>query len=192
MSAKHWISVYQDEISSLIHYLDDIDQSKLRDPSRTLAYEAAVVRASVALEKLMFRSLVGVINKDSSELSRTTGVTFPKHVSVDVAAWLVVGNGYFDWKGGRAGLIRFFKQYLPSTSWLLAAMKDIKGTTIDVLIDVRNWAAHDSERGRKTAQKRVNTKRVRAGTWLREGKHLRALLGELEQIGYTLDKHAPS
>ena len=62
--------------------------------------------------------LKGAINNDTSTLSQTVNIEFPKSLSDAVCEFIVTGGGYFDFKG-RDGLIKTLKDYVPSNHYIV-------------------------------------------------------------------------
>ena len=90
----------------------DNDISSLSDMQKSWCHDYAIIRLYREFEQMMLHAIVGAINNDSSVISSTTGVDFPKHLTDEVCEYLVLGGGYFDFKG-RGGLIRTLKRYVP-------------------------------------------------------------------------------
>ncbi len=114
-------------------------------------YEYAVIRLYRDFEDLMLNCLVALINNDTETLSKRTNIDFPRHLSVNVCEYLIVGNGFFDFKG-RDGLISTLGKYLPKDHWLVDTVKDRRfRPALDRLAALRNYAAHDSSVSKKAA-----------------------------------------
>jgi len=128
--------------------------------------------------------LVGAINKDSSSLSSKTGISFPKHIAKDVCKYIVIRDGYFDFKGGRSGLIREIKLFLPQTHYLVETIKeDIYKDTLNTLVAFRNYAAHSSEVSKRRAKEAVEAKRMPvAGAWLKKDNRLEDIISKLKDL----------
>jgi cupin superfamily acireductone dioxygenase involved in methionine salvage len=161
------------------------------------AYEYGVIRLYREFEALMLDVLVGVINNDTSTLSRSTGVTFPKHLTDEVCRYLIVGNGYFDFRG-RDGLINTLKKYVPDDHFLLNIVKkeDYKGA-LKLLPAIRNYSAHKGLLAKRRALEAVGQKRMSdAGSWLKKssgpkkGTRLEELIKQLIELAKEIYNHA--
>jgi hypothetical protein len=90
--------------------------------------------------------LIGAINNNTVTLATKTGFGFPKHLTDEVCEFLIVGNGYFEFKG-RSGLISKLKEYVPDDHYLVKIAKKPKyKDTLDQLYSLRNFAAHESKK----------------------------------------------
>ena len=122
----------------------------------------------------MLEALVAAINNDTSTITATVGRQFPKHLTDEVCEFLIVGNGYFDFKG-RDGLISLLKHFVPATHYLVVDVKkDTYKIAIQRLTTLRNLAAHESAPARKAAREATGAERLgSAGAWLKIGTRLR-------------------
>lgn len=140
----------------------------------------------------MLDALVGALNNDTSTISKKTGFSFPKHLTDEVCRYLIIGNGFFDFKG-RSGLIKKLKQYLPDDHYLVQAVsKPAYQDALDKLSSARNYAAHESQQSKDafrkaTAQERVGT----AGSWLKCGNRFNQIAERLKQLAMEIHDEAP-
>ena len=65
----------------------------------SLVYDGAVIRLYAAFERMMIGALTGAINNDTSQLSTTANVQFPKHLTDEVCEYIIIGGGFFNFKG---------------------------------------------------------------------------------------------
>jgi len=151
----------------------------------------AIIRLYREFENLMLDALAGAINNDARTISSTVGFTFPKHMTDNVCRYLIVGTGYFDFKG-RDGLIKIVKDFVPGDHYLIKILKDSQfKSPLERLSGLRNLAAHESEKAKEAARKAVGTKIGSAGSWLRTQDRMEALCNSLKKLSSEIDKKAP-
>lgn len=167
-------------------------ERKLTDQQGSWAYDYAILRLYREFEALMLDALVGAINNDTATITKSTGVTFPKHLTDEVCEYLIIGNGYFDFKG-RDGLIQTLKQYVPADHYLVAAVKKDKyRESLERLSALRNLAAHNSAMAKTRAKKAVQQQRMPdAGSWLKKQDRLNAIIGRLKELADEIAAGAP-
>lgn len=173
--------------------LDFFDKtSGLKDDYHTWCTDYAVIRLYREFETLMLDALAGAINNDASTISTTVDVEFPKHLNEDVCRYLIVGAGYFDFRG-RDGLIRIAKDYVPDSHYLVVILKDAKfKDALEQLSAFRNLAAHDSGRAKKAAKAAIGGEKIgSAGSWLKKQGRLKKLCETLKQLAHEIEKKAP-
>ena len=121
-------------------------------------HDYAVIRLYREFEGLMLQALVGAINNDTETISARTEIKFPKHLTDEVCEFLIVGSGYFDFKG-RDGLISLVKRFVPNDHYLLLLLKKDKyKKPLERLSALRNLAAHSSSSAKKRALLAVELK----------------------------------
>ncbi len=154
--------------------------------------EYAVIRLYCDFETLMLNSLVGAVNADSSKFSDFTGLKFPKHMSEDLCTYMIVGVGYFDFKG-REGLIQLAKRYVRDDHYLYSALKDKKfKEPIEQLCALRNFSSHRSEKAKQAVMKATGAERLKsAGEWLRTQDRFAALCESLKKLARRIERKAP-
>jgi hypothetical protein len=156
------------------------------------SYDYGVIRLYREFEKLVLECLVGAINNNTSTLSQITGYDFPAHLTDGVCRYLVVGNGYFDFKG-RDDLIRILKRYIPDNHYLIAIVKkNVYKDALEKLSALRNFAAHGSKVAKKAALKAVNQKKVgSSGCWLKRQGRFVQIVDKLKQLADEIEAQAP-
>ncbi len=175
----------------LIQYVDDVLATGLAAQETTWAVEGALVKLAAGFEQLMLRCLVGAVNNDTSGLSAVTGVAFPAHMTDEVCEYMVTGGKYFDFRG-RDGLIKTLRQYLPATHYLVIDVSDAaRRRSLDRLIALRNFAAHESRQSKRAARASTETNMSSAGAWLKRQGRFRVLATDIRHIAATIQMHAP-
>lgn len=175
----------------VVAFAQKVEQELSKDHS-IWAHDYAIIRLYREFESLMLDVLVGAINNDATTLSVNTGVNFPKHLTKSVCEFLVIGTGYFDFKG-RSGLIKTLKQYVPNDHYVVQIVKEQKyRVPIDRLVALRNFAAHNSEQSKKAAGEATGMKKIgSSGGWLRVNNRLEELSGRLKELAMEIHGRAP-
>ncbi|MEQ1846706.1 MAG: hypothetical protein ABL983_14160 [Nitrospira sp.] len=155
-------------------------------------YEYAIIRLYREFERLMLEGIVGTINNDTATFSITVGIPFPKHLTDEVCEYLVLGNGYFDFRG-RDGLIKELKRYVPDTHYFLVCVKKPKyKDSLEQLSALRNFAAHDSFQSKRNALRAVGLDRMgSAGSWLKRQGRFEVISSNLKELAQELRDAAP-
>lgn len=191
-SGKHAAQKFERGIDEVRNFITDVESADIGAQSMSWAYEAALLKSYVAFERLMLDCIVVAINNDTTTLAGRTGVDFPKHLTDEVCEYIVIGSGYFDFKG-RDGLIREIKKYVPDGHWLLHSVKAPRHKNhLNRLVALRNYAAHESAASRKAALAAVGQQRISgAGSWLKKQGRLDALLNGLVAVSDDIKTTAP-
>ena len=162
------------------------------DEHITWLYNYGIIRLYRSFESLMLDCLVAAINNDTSTLSSITGVGFPKHLTDEVCEFLIVGTGYFDFKG-REGLVKTIQKFVPSDHYLTKVLKDDKyKDALEKLSALRNFAAHESAPSKRATLAVIGVKRISSsGAWLKRQTRSRDLVLKLKDLGNDLATRAP-
>ena len=158
----------------------------------SLVYDGAVIRLYAAFEQMMMGALIGAINNDTSQLSATANIQFPKHLTDEVCEYIIIGNGYFNFKG-RDGPIGEVRKYVPESHYLVRVIRHGQyRTSLDQLCALRNYAAHSSEASKKIALRATNqAKMASAGSWLKRQDRFQNLVKDLLNLSEELERLAP-
>ncbi|HEX9357661.1 MAG TPA: hypothetical protein VF933_28075 [Streptosporangiaceae bacterium] len=73
-SGKKAASDFKLTLRRIEEFVAEVDLAGLSDQALTWAYEAAVIKAAVAFERLMLDCIVTAINNDTSTISERTGI----------------------------------------------------------------------------------------------------------------------
>jgi hypothetical protein len=140
----------------------------------------------------MLDALSGAINNDASTISSTVGVDFPKHMTEDVCRYLIIGTGYFDFRG-RDGLIKLAKDFVPDTHYLIGILKDAQfKDALEQLSAFRNLAAHYSETAKIATRRVIDGEKVgSAGSWLRKQDRFKTICDKLKALASEIENKAP-
>jgi hypothetical protein len=152
----------------------------------------AVIRLYGEFEFLMLSALVGAINNDMTTLSEAAGIDFPSHLNQNVCTYLIVGSGYFDFKG-RDGLIRIVRRFVPEDHYLVEILKDhAYKEALEQLSTLRDFGAHRSDKAKKAAIKAIGGERIgSAGSWLKKQNRFDTLCQSLKKLAHAIEKKAP-
>ncbi|MEU8835185.1 hypothetical protein [Streptomyces sp900116325] len=158
----------------------------------TWAYEMALIKIALEFEKLMLGFLVAAVNRDSSTFSAAKGVDFPPHMNQAVCEYLITGGGFFDVKD-RGHLLGHIKKCVGADHPLYAAVAQAKyRSSLDLLMPLRNFAAHESPQSKKAAKAAAaNSRMSSAGAHIKIGSRLWDLMADLERLANDIADAAP-
>ena len=161
----------KEALSAKYKSVKKLSDKKLSNAKYTdLCFDLAIIRLYREFENFMLHCLIALINNDSSTLSERQAIDFPRHMNVKVCEYLIRGDGYFDFRG-RDGLIKKIKQFVPSAPehWFLEIVKKCEyKDSLNQLIALRNFAAHNSPRAKKSALESTNQEKMSSsGAWLK-------------------------
>ena len=159
----------------------------MTDQHLSWVYEYSVIRLYREFESMMLDALVGAINHDPKTISERTGISFPARLNNDVCEYLIIGDGYFDFKG-RDGLIRTLRDYVPPKHYLVRIVKKEKyKKTLEQLSALRNLATHNSKVAKARAKEVVTLTRMpEAGVWLKKQGRLQHMILVLKQLAQEI------
>ncbi|WP_285661872.1 hypothetical protein [Actinorhabdospora filicis] len=192
-SGKKVVQDFKRALGRIVAFTEEVTVSGLGKQSITWAYEAALIRTYVEFERLMLDCIVTAINNDTDgTIGLRTNVSFPKHLTDEVCEYLVIKEGYFDFKG-RDGLIRKIREYLPDRHWLIEVIrKQSYVGPINTLVALRNFAAHDSPRSKRAAAAAVGASRLSsAGAWIKCNQRFPLMIKELTRFADELEGRWP-
>jgi hypothetical protein len=186
--AARWFQSKADELAAFASNAS----SHLSAEHQSWAYEYAIIRLYREFELLMLEGIVGAINNDTETFSSNVGIPFPTHLTDEVCEYLVLGAGYFDFKG-RDGLIRQLRRFVPETHYLVTLARKIKyKKSLEQLSGLRNFAAHDSYQSKKAALEAVGLDRIgSAGSWLKRQGRFEQIVLRLKELSQELHDAAP-
>ena len=173
-SIKKSATAFGAEVDRIKRHLSTVSKLGLSDEAITWAHDYAVIRLYRTFEDFVLSSLVASINNDTAQLSLSTGVSFPKHLTNEVCEYIIVKGGYFDFRG-RDGLIKTLKRHLPEAHFIVIEVKKTAyKSALEQLSSLRNFAAHNSPSSKRAAMKAIGANRLSAsGVWLKETKPIR-------------------
>ena len=166
--------------------------SSMSDEHKSWSHDYAIIRLYREFEQMMLAGIVGAINNDTKTISEVTGVDFPKHLTDEVCEYLVLGGGYFDFKG-RDGLVKNLKKYVTDTHYLVTIVKKPKyKDTLEKLSALRNYAAHESHQSKRAVLSAIGQERVgSAGSWLKVQGRFPTIASRLKELAQEVYDSAP-
>ena len=191
-SGKKASEDFSKKIQKIKDFLEPKNLSGLSDAHQTWMYDYAIIRLYRDFEDLILNCLVASINQDTGQLSSTTNVDFPKHLTDEVCEYIIVGNGYFDFKG-IDGLIGTLKKYIRDDHYLVKICKNpCYKDALGKLSALRNFAAHDSKSAKKRALKAIGAEKLASsGAWLKRQRRFDEILSSLTNFAEEISQHAP-
>jgi cupin superfamily acireductone dioxygenase involved in methionine salvage len=176
----------------ILNFLTTVRPSVLSEEYVSWLHNYAIIRLYKAFETLMLDVLVAAINNDTSTISNTTGVAFPKHLNDEVCEFIITGTGYFDFKA-RSGLIKTLKGFVPDNHYVVKAISDKKyQSALDQLSALRNFAAHESASAKRAALKAIDGSNLSSsGAWLKKHGRLNEITDKLKALAIELKSQAP-
>jgi hypothetical protein len=169
------------------------ETSGLKAESRYWCTEFAIIRLYQEFEALILSAIVGAINNDTTTLSLSVGLNFPKHLSQDVCTFLIFKGGYFDFKG-RDGLIDILKDFVPDNHYLPLIIRDQKyKPALEKLSAFRNFAAHPrSQKAKKAAVRAIGGGNLgSAGGWLSRQGRFKNISDSMVALAHEIEAKAP-
>ena len=176
------------EVEDILVFLQDARKA-LGDKHTSWCYDYAIIRLYQQFERFILEAIVAAINNDTAPVSEAIGVHLPKHLTDEVCEYLVVGSGYFDFKG-RDGLIKLIKQYFRSNEkdanphYLVRIVsQDGYKDAIEKLTTLRNFAAHASQKAKKTALSATKQQRIASsGSWLKRQNRFQEITSSIQKL----------
>ncbi|MHB1419317.1 MAG: hypothetical protein ACYCX4_06955 [Bacillota bacterium] len=152
-----------EEIKDFLNVTND-----LSDKFISWIYQYSIIKLYSDFENLILHLMVAALNQDTSTFSDMKSINFPKNLNDDVCEYLIIANGYFDFKG-RDDLIRKVKQFIPDNHYILETLRNSRySDSIKRLCALRNFAAHNSKVSKKRVLNELGIKRIySSGTWLK-------------------------
>ncbi len=189
-SVKKSATAFKQKADAITAFLDSARQN-MTEQHVSLAYKYGVLRLYREFESMMLDALVGAVNNDTGTLTKRAGIAFPKHLTDEVCEYLIIGDGYFDFKG-RNGLIDTLKDYVPADHYLVAAVKKEKyKEALEQLSALRNLAAHNSKIAKTRAKEAVDQERMpEAGAWLKKQDRLESVISRLKELADEINAAA--
>ncbi len=191
-SARKASEAFRKNTEKIRTFLETKNLPPLSDEHISWVYDYAIIRLYRDFENLILHYLVAAINNGSEHLSQTTGVEFPKHLKKEVCRYIIVGDGYFNFRK-RDDLIRTLRKYLPEDHYLVTIIKKNKyKEALEQLSALRNFAAHDSKPSKKRALEAIGqVKMGSSGAWLKRQNRFEAILGKLQALADEVSQDAP-
>ena len=191
-SGKKASEKFKEKVQEIEKFLDQKNLSSFSGTYVTWVYDYAIIRLYRDFEDLILHCLVAAINNDTQQLSQKTGIDFPKHITDEVCEFIIVRDGYFDFRG-RDGLIGTLKSYLPDDHYIVAIVKKKPyKDALEQLSALRNFAAHDSKPSKKRALQAIGGHNLTSsGAWLKKQNRFEKILASLKSLADEVHQQAP-
>jgi hypothetical protein len=195
-SAAVSLDTLRRHLAAIRQFLADAEDSGMSSASISRCYDHGVISVYRAFEEFVLNIAVVQINRDPDHLYQAVGVKFGKNPTAAQCEYLLVGHRYFDFRG-YGGLVNIVKKASGTGSQLeIAVKKQGNRQCLEILLGLRNYAAHRSPLSKKAALKGMkhwepNTNNLgRAGNWLRVRKkgqsRMERLLTNLEVLAQDM------
>lgn len=191
-SAKKAAKDFKKATSEIDTFLQSLAKSGTTKMHLTWAHDYAVIRLYREFEGMILQCLIAAVNNDTAHLSDQVGIAFPKHLTDEVCEYIIVGDGFFDFRG-RDGLIGTLKKFLPSNHYLITIVrKQTYKTALMRLCALRNFAAHGSKQSRKNALEATGGSNMgSSGAWLKTSGRFDSMAANLVQLADEIEMQAP-
>jgi len=147
------LEIFQGELTAIREYLNEVTTNNLSADSRAHSYDFGVIWVYRAFELFVLDILVAQINHDPSKLYDVIGVNFGHNPTAAQCEYMLVGDRYFDFRG-HGGLVDAIKKVAGQGSALEAAAKNpTHRKAFEILVGLRNHAAHWSDQSKAAALK---------------------------------------
>ena len=182
---------FEEKASEVLEFCGKAEEV-LSEAHVSLVYDAAIIKLYAHFEQMIVESLTGAINNDTSQISITTNIQFPKHLTDEVCEYIITKGGYFNFRG-RDGLIDEIKKHVPDNHYLVKVIKNnAYRQSLDRLCALRNYAAHGSDSSKRSALKSIGQKKMRsAGSWLKKQNRLQDIASSLCNLSKDIEASAP-
>ena len=190
-SIRHCAATFNDAADNIASFLSTVSTAQ-SDQHISWLHNYSIIKLYREFETLVLDALVGAINNDTETIAATVGIDFPKHLTDEVCQFLIVGTGYFDFRG-RAGLIGTFKRFIPDDHYLVTIIKKstYKGA-LEQLAALRNFATHESPFSKKAALAAIEGKRIESsGAWLKCEERFEYIRTKLKELALEIKAAAP-
>jgi hypothetical protein len=181
---------FRQQATAIAFFITSATQT-MTDQHQSWVYEYGIIRLYREFESMMLDALVGAINNNTKTISERMGFLFPKHLTDEVCEYLIIGNGYFDFKG-RDGLIKTLRDYVPPKHYLVRIVKKEKyKRALEHLCVLRNLASHKSKLAKARAKEAIGLTRMpEAGVWLKNQQRLENMITLLKELATELHRSA--
>lgn len=183
---------FRSRADDVLAFAQAMSSSGLGKEHVSWGYDLAIIRLYGHFEALMLEALTCAVNNDTTTISETTRLAFPKHLTDEVCEYLIIGTGYFDFKG-REGLCQVIQKFVPKTHYLVTVVKKAQyKTPLEQTAALRNFAAHGSTVARRAAKNAVGAQKFgSAGAWLKVPGRLASIVDPLKRLADDIEAAAP-
>lgn len=191
-STRKVVDAFEKNVAEILIFLDEDNLSGFSKKHISWVYEYAIIRLYRDFENFILHCLIAAINQNTQHLTDTTNIEFPEHLTSGVCRYIVVGDGYFDFRG-RDGLIKILKKFLPRNHPLVTIISNQNyKCTLEKLSSLRNFAAHNSDQSKKRAINAIPSQKYLAssGSWLKVSNRFEDITDDLISIANDIYQSA--
>lgn len=171
------LAEYRSEIEELKEFLAEAKTANISDASITRCYDYVLLGAYRAFEQFILQLCITRINRDPAAFYDSVGVGFGQHITADQCEFLLVGDGYFDFRG-HGGLVNVVRRAAGKDTPMHALTKNSDHRkTFEILASLRNYVAHQSTQSRRAALKAMQHWEPDRKSLGKAGSWLKALVG---------------
>jgi len=180
------------ECAEITEFLEFTISNNASDKHISWAHEYAIMKLYREFEQMLLECLIAGLNRNTSALSDYQGFEFPKNLTDEVCEYVIIGNGYFDFKGQKE-IVNKCKRFVGENNFLTTVLKDPSyKDTSNKLLALRNYAAHDSSQSKKRALDSIGAQRIgTAGSYLKTQGRCQSIISEMRSIAQRIAEEAP-
>lgn len=179
---------FETQVQDIIEFLEFATDC-MSEKQISWSHDYALIRIYRDFENLILNCLIASINQDTEgTIGERTGRDFPKHIKDEVCEYLIIKDGYFDFKG-RDGLISQLKKYLPDNHFLITCVKKPKyKDALNQLVSLRNFAAHNSKKSKLSVLSTLRIQRIKSsGSWVKRQNRFIKISSKLVTLVKEID-----
>lgn len=189
-SIKAVVNKFTTDIDSVLKFVEE-HKGDGKGLFTFYVYDYAIIKIFKDFEELLLKTIVGLINQEALYVASSTGHKGTKSVRKKDAEHLFIGNNYFSFKGTN-GLLKKIKSFFPVNHWFISILSDTKyNGTFNVLIPLRNFAAHSSKTAKTNAINAVGLQQLGySGAWLKVGNRFQNIVDDFKDISSRINAQA--
>lgn len=146
----------------------------------SFSYENAIILLYKAFEIFVLRTMISCLNHNHSHFEKQYGIKLGKHINDDVCEFVITKGTFFDFRG-RDGLCKILNEVIGKEHNIAKVFKSNQYK--DVLLQlcaIRNYAAHNSAKSKRTAMETFNLERISsAGSCLKKQRRFENIVSQL-------------
>jgi len=191
VSIKAVANRFLSECDELADYLQQQHRS-FTGKFLSYAYDFAIIKLFKDFEELLLNSIVGIINNNAPYIQDAQGGFRKKSIVKSQAEMMFLRGRYFSFKGTN-GLLNDIRTIVPQRHWITTILADTSyNSTFNVLIPLRNFAAHTSKNAKQKAIAAVGLSQLgQSGVWLRSSGRFDNIINDLRDIASRIKSNAP-
>lgn len=192
-SGKRCTDRFLEELEQVALFLDHALTIK-QDRMASECFGFAVIWIYREFEKYILALLVHALNANTQHLATRINAKVPRHLTAELCEYLILGDNYFNFRA-EGDLRAQVRKFVPDSHYLYVSLdKKTNRVTIDRLIAMRNFAAHQSKKSKERAKKAYSCKRMAsAGAFLKKssGKRMEDLLFGITELALEIAARSP-